>query len=233
MSKRQIDHADAVSGAIGNDPVDPGDHVAGVTSAGAAEHADVHEVDAGRAPARKRGRHTRRRSSAAADDARDVRAMPEGIARDVRLARDEVDARDDAAGKRRMVGDAGIDDGDADAAAAVPLSRQKTQQAPGAGPDGLGAGHLVRDRHVRDDRQVAGEVRDRSVRGERPEILRAQIEGEGSGDLSPEPAAVARAEQLKCALLPLHDDAHLSTARQGRFQIIRKCRPALSLRVGG
>jgi hypothetical protein len=113
------------------------------------------------------------------------------------------------------------------------LRREKPEQTTRAGPDGLDAGHLVRDRHVCDDRQVAGEVRDRSVRAERPEILCAQIEREGSGELPPEPPAVARAEQLKCALLPLHDDAHLRPVRQGRFQIIRKSRTALSLRVGG
>ena len=117
VAERQVDDADVVAPRVGNRPVDAGDDVARVARAVAAEHAHVDEVHTRRAAARVRRRHPRGCGRASADDARDVRAVPERIARDGRLVRDEVDPRDDAPGERRMVGDARIDDGDADAAA--------------------------------------------------------------------------------------------------------------------
>ena len=58
------------------DPVDAGDHVAGVADAVAAEHADVDEVRAGRDAALV---ERRRPSSPAGDDAGDVRAVTERV----------------------------------------------------------------------------------------------------------------------------------------------------------
>ena len=95
----------------------------------AAEHADVDEVHARRAAARVRRRHARGRCGAAADDAGDVRAVAERIARDARLVRDEIHARDDAPGERVVLGDARVDDGDADAAARDRRLRQEAKQA--------------------------------------------------------------------------------------------------------
>ena len=172
VSERQVDDAHVVAARVGDRPVDAGDDVARIAGAVAAEHAHVDEVHARRAPARERRRHARGCRRASADDARDVRAVPEGIARDVRLVRDEVDPRDDAPGERRMVGDARVDDRDADAAAREARLREQAEEPACSGPDLVRARDFVGDRHVGDDRKVTRDVRDAAVGDEAVQLPR-------------------------------------------------------------
>jgi hypothetical protein len=74
-------------------------------------------------------------------------------------------------------------------------------------------------------------VRDAAV-GDEPAHLRlTEIERESSGELAPEPPAVASANRCECALLRLHDDAHARSARQQPFQVFRYGRALLPRRV--
>ena len=109
---------------------------------------------------------------------------------------------------------------------------EQAEQPARAGPDLVGARDLVGDGHVGDDRQVTRDVRDAAV-GDEParRSVRAEIEREGAGELTPEPPAVARAQRLERALLRLHDHAHARSARQGRFQVFRERRALLPCRV--
>src|SRR5262245_36919908 len=63
---------------------------------------------------------------------------------------------------------------------------------------------------------------------ERIQLGGADVERQGPGELPPEPPTQTKTECGERVLLPLHDDAHACSARQGRFQIIRKRRAALS-----
>ena len=75
-------------------------------------------------------------------------------------------------------------------------------------------------------------MRDGAVGGEAAELGPADVERKGPGELTPEPTAKAEAKRGERVLLRLHDHAHARTARQGRFQIIRKRRARLALRMG-
>ena len=88
---------------------------------------------------------------------------PNGSPRHRGLGRDQVHVRDDARIERCVQRNAGIENRDADALAGIPRRREQTEQTLGALPDGLGRGHLVRDRHARMHRQVAGDVEQRRI----------------------------------------------------------------------
>ena len=229
VTEREVDDAHAVPARVGDRPVDAGDDVARIAGAVAAEHAHVDEMHPRRASARERRRHARGRRRASADDAGDVRAVPERIARDVRLVPHEVDPRDDAPAERRVVGDARVDDGDADAAAREARLREKADEPTRSGPDLVRARDFVGDRHVGDDRQVTRDVRDAAVGDEAVRFRVGEVERKGSGELTPEPPAKAAAERRERALLRLHDYAHAGSARQGRFQVLGNGRASLSL----
>jgi len=50
MAERQVDDADVVARAVGDDPFDAGDDIARVAAAVGAEHPDVDEIRAGAMP---------------------------------------------------------------------------------------------------------------------------------------------------------------------------------------
>ena len=81
MAERQIDDADVVARAVGDDPFDAGDDVAREAAAVGAEHPDVDELRAGRDAAGILRRDAVGRRRVAGDDPGDVRAVTEGIGR--------------------------------------------------------------------------------------------------------------------------------------------------------
>ena len=75
MAERQIDDADVVARAVGDDPFDAVDDVAREAAAVGAEHPDVDEVRAGRDAAGILRRDAVGRRRVAGDDPGDVRAV--------------------------------------------------------------------------------------------------------------------------------------------------------------
>ncbi len=75
MAERQVDDADVVARAVGDDPFDAVDDVARVAGAVGAEHPDVDEVRAGRDAAGILRRDAAGRRRVAGDDPGDVRAV--------------------------------------------------------------------------------------------------------------------------------------------------------------
>ena len=145
------------------------------------------------------------------------------------LVRHEVDPRDDASGERGVLGDAGVDDGDADAAARDGPASTRRPRSPLDPAQTLSA------------RVTLLVIAMSATTGRSPEMCATppsatqavqvrvgEIERQGSGELAPEPPAEADAERCERALLRLHDHAHARAARQGRFQIFGNRRAPLS-----
>jgi hypothetical protein len=170
------------------------------------EHTHVHELGARRDAAVVLAGHLRRRAGGARDDAGDVRAVAVCVI-GRRIAGHEADAREDLVRQRRMRGDPRIDDSDDDALAGDARNREEAEQAAAAGARLVGGGRCVGDRHRRCDQQIAREMFDGRVGGERRDLRAIGAEHCSAGQPPYDVQAVARGERGNLGGRSVRDDA--------------------------
>ena len=165
----------------------------------------------------------------AGDDPRDVRAVTILVASEAVPAR-EVHRRDDPITQGRMIGNARIDDRDADA-----LARQSLEPGQGAAPHLVRADRLGGDRHQPAHRHVTGQVRHGRVLRHRVERVPRDFQHRGAAEALGDARAVPAGNLGHVGLAAGDDHADGVGAPGGNplGQIARELCAMAGFRAGG
>ena len=215
MPERQVHDPQGIQLPVLDRPVDGGNHVAGLARALAIEHAQRNDVRVGRDALR---------AALAGDDARQVRAVPEGIAAP-RHARHEVDARHDAAAQVGMRRHARVDERNAHQPAGhrADAAQARTHLV---GAHGFG-GHHRRGR----DHIVVGNGGHVGVGRERGELLARGGEHGGAVEALADRHAMAAGDAVELSVGPGHDNR--GEARSVLHEVIDVRRETRAMRTCG
>ncbi len=199
-AQRHVDDADVELTAVLDGPVQRLDHIGDLAGAIVAKHSQVDEVRARRHAIRARA--LLRGDVVARHNAGDVRAVAVAIApaAAVGIPR-EVHVRDDLAGQRTMVRDAGVDDRHADATP-VHAAQRRHKAVQG----GVGTGGRRGQRHVRRHERVGRDLGDFGVLRQRVELAGRHLEYEAPAQALLHLQRVPREDAADRRVVAIDDD---------------------------